>query len=676
MKIKLSENLCRPEDAQCLTETNETLYCIVAKTFDGKTKFYKDGAFIDDYTKCTTFNDLDEARAEWFDIDKSKYRRVFVPIYDPESFKQHLTESKEATRDIILEIVQGEFETGHNIADSKEEFFKMMKDEGIRPSARMWDFYNECHNLGPAGFYDEYKDVLDFDPMFVSEYGTDTSEENTVESAQGFNLYDKVKVKRFNIIGTIIDLLDYDGRIIAVVKEDDSTGWSDPRRFDLDELEHVISESAELKRYEAEREQELGYKTCDNCGTRLNDGGTCPKCDEGEEDYGDELNEKLNVNESASGKYVAQKCESDFAEEIALMAMRAMRLREHEADTLQKDLEDGLATNWVSAFEKLPDSSDVKKLFFQFAVKANDGLTESAELTNREKLQRYFERIGTPLSLEESKESKTCCICKEPIKGYGNNAEPVCSGTCCDKCNMDVVLPARVKALRNSKNEELDDDIDESLNGDIGKQLTDGVSKGSLIRWLKDHAEQDVSTEDFNTLVDNLWSAIEKENAERKYYKMGYKSIEEVDVPQLIDSSDNPVHDIGYKLLGWSDYDDNIDEKLTEGNKATVYLPDSIDMMLMDMAQMYGDFDYTDIHNFANELADEDNLRNLKNMYRRWRHAAERDDDAKMEILAKETANIIKKPLTDDLDHTRPESESHVLGPEYDDDIDDYYANF
>ena len=111
-------------------------------------------------------------------------------------------------------------------------------------------------------------------------------------------------------------------------------------------------------------------------------------------------------------------------------------------------------------------------------------------------------------------------------------------------------------AVEESEPEEWDDDIDEIL--------TEGVSKSSLIRWLKDHTEQDVPTEDFNTLVNNLWNVIEKENKERKYYKMGYKSIEEVDVPQLIDSSDNPVHDIGYRLLEWSDYDDDIDEMLTE----------------------------------------------------------------------------------------------------------------
>lgn len=51
------------------------------------------------------------------------------------------------------------FETGHrfekNDFENKNEFNK----------------YLELMDLGPAGFYEEYKDVLDFDPGFVSEYG-------------------------------------------------------------------------------------------------------------------------------------------------------------------------------------------------------------------------------------------------------------------------------------------------------------------------------------------------------------------------------------------------------------------------------------------------------------------------------------------------------------------------
>jgi hypothetical protein len=43
--------------------------------------------------------------------------------------------------------------------------------------------------------------------------------------------------------------------------------------------------------------------------------------------------------------------------------------------------------------------------------------------------------------------AKICSICDEPFTEYGNNAEPVNSGRCCDDCNWEVVLPARLVAF-------------------------------------------------------------------------------------------------------------------------------------------------------------------------------------------------------------------------------------
>lgn len=40
-----------------------------------------------------------------------------------------------------------------------------------------------------------------------------------------------------------------------------------------------------------------------------------------------------------------------------------------------------------------------------------------------------------------------CSICGEPLEGYGNSPEPINIGRCCDKCNIEVVVPARIKAL-------------------------------------------------------------------------------------------------------------------------------------------------------------------------------------------------------------------------------------
>lgn len=52
--------------------------------------------------------------------------------------------------------------------------------------------------------------------------------------------------------------------------------------------------------------------------------------------------------------------------------------------------------------------------------------------------------------LTEAKE-KFCCICGEPLDGYGNNPEPYKpyeAGQCCDGCNLKFVIPARLSAIQ------------------------------------------------------------------------------------------------------------------------------------------------------------------------------------------------------------------------------------
>ena len=52
-----------------------------------------------------------------------------------------------------------------------------------------------------------------------------------------------------------------------------------------------------------------------------------------------------------------------------------------------------------------------------------------------------------------------CCICGKPFSGYGNNAQPVKEGQCCDECNWNVVIPARIEKLREAnKEKQIDDD--------------------------------------------------------------------------------------------------------------------------------------------------------------------------------------------------------------------------
>ena len=49
------------------------------------------------------------------------------------------------------------------------------------------------------------------------------------------------------------------------------------------------------------------------------------------------------------------------------------------------------------------------------------------------------------------KRRQLCCFCKKEIIGFGNNAQPVRDGQCCDECNLSIVIPARMIAFMNSE---------------------------------------------------------------------------------------------------------------------------------------------------------------------------------------------------------------------------------
>lgn len=45
-----------------------------------------------------------------------------------------------------------------------------------------------------------------------------------------------------------------------------------------------------------------------------------------------------------------------------------------------------------------------------------------------------------------------CCFCGKFIPGYGNNPWPEnkqSGAQCCDECNLDIVIPARLEEMNN-----------------------------------------------------------------------------------------------------------------------------------------------------------------------------------------------------------------------------------
>ena len=62
--------------------------------------------------------------------------------------------------------------------------------------------------------------------------------------------------------------------------------------------------------------------------------------------------------------------------------------------------------------------------------------------------------------MKDGGRKKECCICGKEFTGYGNNPWPIMKdGQCCDECNFEIVLPARLQG--NSKKQKVNDSIND-----------------------------------------------------------------------------------------------------------------------------------------------------------------------------------------------------------------------
>lgn len=56
--------------------------------------------------------------------------------------------------------------------------------------------------------------------------------------------------------------------------------------------------------------------------------------------------------------------------------------------------------------------------------------------------------------MTENNSRNVCAICGREYIGHGNNANPVTTGYCCDKCNCTVVIPLRIRMYENISNNQ------------------------------------------------------------------------------------------------------------------------------------------------------------------------------------------------------------------------------
>lgn len=181
-----------------------------------------------------------------FDTKKkadAQRKAMYANGYKGES-KEVVKESNSSNE--ILDMAQMSFETGQRFRPDDFD------------SKREYNEYSSYMELGPSGFYEEYKDILDFDPDFASEYGyLDESKEVVKES------YDPLEIGKEYIFKSILTpedeitdseyafLADYSGKkctIVAYAEDADPDLWTvefeDGAVADVfgDELTPVIEE--------------------------------------------------------------------------------------------------------------------------------------------------------------------------------------------------------------------------------------------------------------------------------------------------------------------------------------------------------------------------------------------------------------------------------------------------
>ena len=167
--------------------------------------------------------------------------------------------------------------------------------------------------------------------------------------------------------------------------------------------------------------------------------------------------------------------------------------------------------------EKLENKidEDVKNRILE-KIKNKNIKTLKADLVD-ENVDEPVEKDEKPVE-EELEDEHKCCICGEPIEGHGNNPSPVkTEGDCCDKCNAEVVIPARIEKMKAAASEKVNEELTETESEDVKstpeeseevkptseeseeesleekevKELTEDEKREIVLQWLTNNFEED-----------------------------------------------------------------------------------------------------------------------------------------------------------------------------------------
>lgn len=320
---------------------------------------------------------------------------------------------------------------------------------------------------------------------------------------------------------------------------------------------------------------------------------------------------------------------------------------------------------WVDYEEIIPAEEDdinplEEKLENKIDEDVKNRILEKIKNKNIKTLKEDFEdeNVGGPAKKdeehveEELEDEHKCCICGEPIEGYGNNPFPVkTEGDCCDKCNAEVVIPARIEKVKAAASEKVNEELteteseevkstseeseEESLEEKEVKELTEEEKQEIVLQWLTDNFEEDQVEE----VLDILNMEIVEEDDEEE-------SAEDEDVAE-VEKGSNEAEEAEENIEN-SDEEDSEQEENAEEDKAVDEGLDSIVNSLQEALSKNSDLENT-VRILQEKLAVSDaKVNEINEECNRLKNSMSRMSDlVKTRATLKENVSTLEKSLNE-----------------------------
>lgn len=321
---------------------------------------------------------------------------------------------------------------------------------------------------------------------------------------------------------------------------------------------------------------------------------------------------------------------------------------------------------WVDYEEIIPAEEDdinplEEKLENKIDEDVKNRILEKIKNKNIKTLKEDFEdeNVGKPVEKdeeppveEELKDEHKCCICGEPIEGYGNNPFPVkTEGDCCDKCNAEVVIPARIEKMKEAASEKVDEELteteseevkptseeseEESLEEKEVKELTEDEKREIVLQWLTNNFEEDQVEE----VLDILNMEIVEDDDEEE-------SAEDEDVAE--DKKGSNEAEEAEENIENSDEEDSEQKEETEEDKAVDEGLDSIVNSLQEALSKNSDLENT-VRILQEKLAVSDaKVNEINEECNRLKNSMSRMSDlVKTRATLKENVSTLEKSLNE-----------------------------